>query len=127
MKVYTLDVESSQRDPELYAYANNYVLKLENPVYDVEKIELMSARIPTPQRTIDVSNRTFSVDGAEVTLDAQNYTTGAALATALQDALSPPTSNVDSVVYTSATDTLLFSNVDGTSHFTLEFASGIYG
>lgn len=127
MKVYTLDVESSQRDPVLYAYANNYVVTLENPVYDVEKIELVSARIPTPQRTIDVSNRTFSVDGTDVTLDLQNYTSGSALASALQSALSPPTSNIDSVVYTSATDTLLFSNVDDTSHFTLEFATGTHG
>jgi hypothetical protein len=127
MKVYTLDVESSQRDPTLYAYANNYVVTLENPVYDVEKIELVSARIPTPQRTIDITNSTFSVDGADVTLDAQNYTSGTALATALQSALDYPVSNVDSVVYTSATDTLLFSNVEKTGHFTFEFSTGTDG
>jgi len=127
MKVYTLDVDSSQRDPVLYAYANNYVVTLENPVYDVEKIELVSGRIPTPQRTIDVSNRTFSVDGTDVTLDVKNYTSGTTLATDLQSALSPPVSNVDSVVYTSTTDTMLFSNVDGASSFTLEFGTGTHG
>lgn len=125
MKVYTLDVDSSQRDPTLYD-TNNYVVTLENPVYDVERIELISARIPTPQRTIDITNRTFSVDGADVTLAVQNYSSGTTLASALQSALEP-VSNIDSVVYTSATDTLLFSNVEGTSHFTLEFGTGTYG
>jgi len=49
MKVHTLTIDSSQRDTSTYPDSNNYVVTLENPIYDVEEIRLVSARIPTPQ------------------------------------------------------------------------------
>lgn len=49
MKVHTLSIDSSQRDSSVYPNSNNYVIALENPIYHVEEIRLMSARIPTPQ------------------------------------------------------------------------------
>ena len=49
MKVHTLDIDSSQRDTSVYPNSNSYVVTLENPIYDVEEIRLVSARIPTPQ------------------------------------------------------------------------------
>ena len=49
MKVHTLNIDSSQRDSVTYPNSNNYVISLENPIYDVEEIRLVSARIPTPQ------------------------------------------------------------------------------
>ena len=49
MKVHTLNIDSSQRDTSVYPNSNSYVLALENPIYDVEEIRLVSARIPTPQ------------------------------------------------------------------------------
>lgn len=49
MKVHNLSIDSSQRDTTIYPHANNYVINLENPIYDVEEIRLVSARIPTPQ------------------------------------------------------------------------------
>ena len=49
MKVHTLNIDSSQRDSSVYPNSNNYVIALENPIYHVEEIRLMSARIPTPQ------------------------------------------------------------------------------
>ena len=49
MKVHSLSIDSSQRDSTLYPHANTYVITLENPIYDVEEIQLMSAYIPTPQ------------------------------------------------------------------------------
>ena len=49
MKVHNLTIDSSQRDATIYPHANNYVVTLENPIYDVEEIKLISARIPTPQ------------------------------------------------------------------------------
>lgn len=48
MKVHNFTVDSSQRDTNLYTYSNNYVISLENPIYDVSAIKLVSARIPTP-------------------------------------------------------------------------------
>ena len=49
MKVHTLNIDSSQRDTSVYPNSNSYVVTLENPIYDVEEIRLVSARIPTPQ------------------------------------------------------------------------------
>ena len=49
MKVHTLSIDSSQRDSSVYPNSNNYVIALENPIYHVEEIRLVSARIPTPQ------------------------------------------------------------------------------
>ena len=49
MKVHNLSIDSSQRDATIYPHANNYVVTLENPIYDVKEIRLVSALIPTPQ------------------------------------------------------------------------------
>ena len=49
MKVHNLTIDSNQRDATAYPNENNYVIKLENPIYQVEEIRLVSARIPTPQ------------------------------------------------------------------------------
>ena len=49
MKVHNLTIDSSKRDSTLYPDANNYVVTLENPIYDVEEIRLASGYIPTPQ------------------------------------------------------------------------------
>jgi hypothetical protein len=47
MKVHNLSIDSNQRDSALYPNANNYVITLENPIYHVEEIRLVSAQIPT--------------------------------------------------------------------------------
>ena len=47
MKVHNLSIHSNQRDGTLYPDANNYVITLENPIYQVEEIRLVSAQIPT--------------------------------------------------------------------------------
>lgn len=49
MKVHNLSIDSSQRDSVIYPHSNNYVISLENPIYDVEEIRLVSGFIPTPQ------------------------------------------------------------------------------
>lgn len=49
MKVHNLSIDSNQRDATAYPNENDYVIKLENPIYQVEEIRLVSARIPTPQ------------------------------------------------------------------------------
>jgi len=128
MKVHTLDIDSSERDTLVYPNANNYVISLKNPIYDVSKIRLVSARIATPQLHICDSNGTFSVDGVDITLDMTDYTNGSDLATDLDLKLQPPTSNVDSVVFDSDTSALIFSNTAaGTHDFTFEFYSGTNG
>ena len=79
MKVHTLDIDSSERHANVYPYANNYIVSLKEPIYDVTKITLVSARIPTPQLTTCATNKTFRIqdsgaltDVNEVTLDETN-------------------------------------------------------
>jgi len=134
MKVHTLDIDSSERDTELYPYANSYVVSLKNPIYDVSKISLISARIPTPQLTTCATNKTFSIydSGApdeliEVTLDETNYTSGTALASDLDLKMQPPLTCIDSVVFDSDTDALTFSNSEASNTFTFEFYDGTNG
>src|SRR6056300_2047441 len=149
MKVYNLSIDSSQRGVNVIAsnsyydtdgtyvideYSNtlsrqnNYVIHLENPIYDVTEIKLVSARIPTPQLTVCATNNTFSVDGVDIALDVTNYSSGTDLANDLQIKFTPPTSNVDSVIYDSDTNGLIFSNNSpGDNNFTFEFHTGTNG
>lgn len=61
MKVHTLNIDSSHRDPTLYTNPNNYTVTLDNPIYDVSQIKLVSARIPTSQLLICETNNKFDV------------------------------------------------------------------
>ena len=122
MKVHNLTIDSSQHTLETLAM--DYVVELENPIYDCSSIKLISARIPTPQLTICETNKTFSVDGKDFTLLETNYTNGSDLAQDLNTLLTP-TSNITGVVYDSNTDTLKFSGTPG--GFTFEFLSGTNG
>jgi hypothetical protein len=148
MKVHNLSIDSSQRGVEIvasnsyydesntyiidaysntYSNPNNYVITLENPIYDVSEIKLVSARIPTPQLTICATNNTFSVDGQTVTLTNADYPTGGDLATHLEAELAPPVSNISEVNFDTDTKRLTFSNVGTSNTFTLEFYTGDNG
>ena len=128
MKVHTLNIDSSQRQSNVYLYANTYVIRLENPIYDVSQVKLVSARIPTPQLTTCATNKSFSVDGTVISLDETNYSSGTELASDLTLKLAPPESNVDSVVFDTDTNGLVFSNtIAGDNDFTFEFHDGTNG
>lgn len=127
MKVYTLDIDSSERDPILYPNQNDYVIDLKNqPLYDVTKITLVSAKIPNSQLLINSTNNTFSIDNVDFTLANTNYSSGADLASDLELLLAPPSSNIDSVSYDIDTNSMIFSNTTG-NNFTLQFLSGTNG
>jgi hypothetical protein len=128
MKVYNLSIDSSQRDANVYLHANNYVITLENPIYDVSEIKLVSARIPTPQLTVCATNNTFSVDGQTISLPNRDYSNGVVLATHLESVLQPPSTNVDTVTFDDDTKRLTFSNITpGDHNFTFEFHTGTNG
>lgn len=127
MKVHTLNIDSSERDTNVYPYANSYVVTLDNPIYDISNIKLVSARIPTPQLLTCATNKTFSVDGTDITLDETNYSNGFVLAQDLEVKLDPPVSNISSVVFDSDTNALTFSNIGTTNAFTMEFYTGTNG
>lgn len=110
-----------------YSNPNNYVIRLENPIYDVSDIKLISARIPTPQLTICGTNKSFSVDSTVVTLDETNYSNGYVLAQDIENLLAPPTSNVSDVTFDPDINAMIFSNVGDSNAFTLEFYTGTDG
>jgi hypothetical protein len=97
MSVYTLDIDSSERDPVTYPNPGDYVVELRHPIYDVKKLSIVSARIHASQFLINDRNKTFDfvVHGAPdtvvtVTLSTGNYsgrTLAAELQTKVNDAL----------------------------------------
>lgn len=127
MKVHTLNIDSSERDTSIYTYANNYVVNLDNPIYDISNIKLVSARIPTPQLMTSATNKTFSVDGVNITLNETNYSNGYVLAEDLDIELAPSNSHIDSVIFDEETESLVFSNTEASDDFTIEFYDGTNG
>ena len=128
MKVHTLNIDSSERDTSVYAYANSYVVNLDNPIYDISNIKLVSARIPTPQLMTCATNKTFKVDGVSITLNETNYSNGYVLAADLDIELAPANTHIDSVIFDEETDSLVFSNTHASGgNFTLQFYSGTNG
>jgi len=127
MKVHTLNIDSSERDTCIYAYANSYVVNLDNPIYDISNIKLVSARIPTPQLMTCATNKTFKVDGVSITLNETNYSNGYVLAEDLDIELAPANTHIDTVIFDEETDSLVFSNTQASDDFTLQFYSGTDG
>jgi hypothetical protein len=127
MKVYSLDIDSSERDATLHPSCSEYVVSLKNPIYNVSKISLVSAKIPNTQLLIHSANKSFTVDGTLVTLNETNYSNAHDLASDLLNELAPPVSNVTSIVYDDDTNALTFSNVGDSNAFTFEFGTGLNG
>ena len=77
MKVHTLDIDSGERDPVLYPNVADYVVHLKNPIYDVSKISLISARIHNSQLLINDHNNTFTINNMsnnyDITIPNGNY------------------------------------------------------
>lgn len=119
MSVYTFDIDSSERDPLLYPNPNDYVIELKNPIYDVTKISLISARIHASQLLINERNNTFSVSGTTVSLANNNYD-GKSLAAELV----AKSSNITSAVYDSNINSITFT---GNYPFSFDFYGGVNG
>ena len=91
-ETYLLEIDSSQRDTVLYPNANDYMITVNRPMYNINQIKLISARIPLPQLTIDEFNNKITINmeydpgpptvvTSVVTLTKRDYLTGTALAT----------------------------------------------
>lgn len=107
---YLVDIDSSERDPIEYPNPNDYTIRLNNRIYDITSIKLVSARIPNCQPLINSGNRQFEVNGVSVVLDEGTYTNGADLASNLQIQMAPPNTAVDTVSFDPFTSKLTFSN-----------------
>jgi hypothetical protein len=116
---YTLDIDSSERDPVVYPDPGDYVIELKNYIYNVTKISLISARIHSSQLLIHERNNTFSISGTTVSLANYNYN-GKTLAQELVD----KSSNITSAVYDSNINSITMT---GDNPFTFDFYDGING
>lgn len=134
MKVYTLDIDSGERNPVSYPDPADYVVTLKNPIYDVTKISMISARIHNSQFLIHERNNKMDVDvtgitGTKtITLAIGNYS-GQELATEVKtkiNAAFTPTVISDA---TFDKDTNAITFVDGTNtyDFTFKFYTGTNG
>ena len=122
MEDYILEIDSSQRDPNIYSDPNDYTVYLNKHIYNAESISLVTGKIPVTQTLINRGNKQFQIDDVTIVLDEKNYSNGHILASDLQTALQ--TTNVNSVTYTSNTSTLLFQ---GSDPFSFKFYSGSNG
>jgi len=112
---HIIELESGERDISLYPLSSDYTLSLDRPIYNVEKIRVVSAVIPRSQTLVNSVNKVFKVDDTEVTLDEKNYTSGQDLATDLTAKIPSI-----SVTFNSTNDSLTFT---GSTSFTLSFTS----
>jgi len=119
MRVYTLDIDSSERDPVAYPDPADYVVDLTNFIYDVTKISLVSARIHSSQLLINARNNTFAISGTTVSLANNNYS-GKTLA----QEIVAKSSNVTSAVYDANINSITMT---GDYPFTFDFYGGPNG
>jgi hypothetical protein len=115
---YILDVDSAERED---LNPNDFVFKLNRPLYSVSDFRLISANIPITQPTINDGNNNLVIDGTSYPLDNKFYSSGTDLALDVQNAVSG--SNVSSVTYDSGTKALSFSNVGTSNNFTINLDS----
>jgi len=119
MENYLITVDSSERDTNLYPTSQDYTIEFNRPLYNIESINLTSARVPLSQYIIDSHNNVFVIDDVQYYLTNGDYETGADLATQVKNDINA--SNVNTVAYSSTTKRLTFS---GPSEFTFQFGNG---
>ena len=107
MENYLITIDSSQRDTSLYPNSQNYIIQFNKPLYNIESIKLITARIPLSQYTIDHHNNVFVIDNVEHYLTNGDYTTGGDLAAQIQHDIHG--SAIHNVVYDNSTQKLTLS------------------
>ena len=115
MEKYLIEVDSGERNIQVYPNSNSYEVNLNRPLYNVSDIKLVAARIPLTQYTIDNHNNKMFIDGTEYSLTPNNYATGSELAVGITNDLI--LSNVVAQ-YNESQNKLVFSN---TTPFSMEF------
>jgi hypothetical protein len=124
MKVHTLDIDSGERDPILYPNVADYVVHLKNPIYDVTKISLISARIHNSQLLINDHNNTFTINNTlnnyDITIPNGNYD-GVDLAS---NVVIHSGGRLSGSSYDKDTNSITF---EGPSQFSFDFYNGTNG
>ncbi len=137
MKVYTLDIDSGERDPALFPDPNSFEVSLKTPIYDVSNLEVVAVRIPTPLSAVNDYNKIFSVQveaGApdegsyDCSMEVSNISSTAALTSIVSNAFANAgITTIDEVTYLENTESLVLSNAGASHDFTLLFKTGTNG
>jgi len=124
MKVHTLDIDSSERDPVLYPNPADYLVSLKSPIYDFTKISMISARIHNSQYLINERNNTFTLNSGgsdyEITIPNGNYN-GVDLAS---NVVANSSSKIQSSSFDKDANAITFT---ANNPFTLKFYTGTNG
>lgn len=131
MKVYTLDIDSGERDTAIYPNPSAYTVYLKTPVYNVSNIEVVSVRIPTP-RVINAYNNTFTVRDINGSYDVHinpldsNISNTSQFSAYVTTLISNAGCNtINSVQHSHGR--FIFSNTNASHNFSLNFYSGTNG
>jgi len=130
MKVHVLDIDSGERDPILYPDPSDYTMSLTNPVYDVSKITLVSARVHNSQLLIHDRNNTFTFNDStsdyEVVLPNGNYD-GDELAQTLETSINTAVGGSNFITSNAYDSSLNTITLGATNAFTFKFYDGTNG
>jgi|TARA_X000000368_G_scaffold416071_1_gene409165 hypothetical protein len=129
MKVHTLDIDSGERNPELYPNPADYTVFLNTPIYEVTKISMISARIHHSQFLIHARNKIFQVRNISastdytLTLTEGNYG-GKELATELVAASTAVAGPITGATFDKDKNSI---TITGSTDFELKFKTGTNG
>ena len=122
--VFIIDIDSNERAHALHPNPNDYIIKLNRPLYDVSSLKIISTCIPKTQALINSGNKHLTINGThEIVLNEGTWETGNALANTLTTQLVnyDGLSNSVSVSFNALTSKLTFT---GAAPFSFNFLSG---
>ena len=68
-----LFADSKNRDVQLYPSGNSYVLHLTTPIKDIERVDLVSARVPNTMYNLTLGSNVLAVNSSNVSLNDGFY------------------------------------------------------
>jgi hypothetical protein len=114
MNTHLIFADSNNRDSNIYPSGNKYVLHLTRPIKNIERIELVSARVPNTMYNLTNGTNIFSANSVNVSINPGFYSVFN-LAAAVTMATNSP-----SLDYLPAEGHFVFSNQ---SEFSLQISS----
>jgi hypothetical protein len=72
-RTHLLFADSKNRDVALYPSGNSYVLHLTTPIKDIERVDLVSARVPNTMWNCTVGSNVISINSSNVSINPGFY------------------------------------------------------
>jgi hypothetical protein len=72
-RTHLLFADSKNRDVQLYPSGNSYVLHLTTPIKDIERVDLVSARVPNTMYNLTQGSNVISINSSNVSLNDGFY------------------------------------------------------